>query len=345
MRLLFTADPELPVPPPLYGGIERIVDSLIRELQKRGHQTALVAHRDSTSPVHAFFPWPFVTHARGLPNLKQNARLWSAAREWKADVVHSFSRLAYLLPIVLSGIPALMSYQRHTGGARHRWMSRLGGQRLQFSGCSEFIAQQGRPWGGSWSAIPNFIDPVQFTFQAQVPADAPLVFLSRIERIKGAHTAIAIARASGRRLILAGNRVDTQEGQAYWRAEIEPHLDDDTVTWIGPVNDVQKNQLLGAAAAMLVPIEWDEPFGIVFAEALACGTPVISCPRGALPEIVRNGVEGFLVQDIAEGAAAIANLSAISRAACRARVEQLFTVERVTTQYEQLYASLAAAAP
>src|SRR5439155_10988576 len=104
----------------------------------------------------------------------------------------------------------------------------------------------------------------------------------------------AIARAARRRLIIAGNRSTTQDGIPYWEREIAPNIGKDGIEYVGPVNDAQKNELLGKASAMVVPIEWDEPFGIVFAEALACGTPVISTPRGALPEIIRNGKEGVL---------------------------------------------------
>ena len=188
--------------------------------------------------------------------------------------------------------------------------------------------------------VPNFSDTGFYRFVAEVPPDAPLVFLSRIERIKGAHTAIEIAQRAGRRLIFAGNRVETGEGLEYWRSEIEPRLAPGRVEYVGAVNDDQKNELLGRAAAMLVPIEWDEPFGIVFAESLACGTPVISCPRGALPEIVVPGEHGFLVRSVAEGVEAVAAIPSISRAACRARCEELYSRRVVVTQYEELYRKL-----
>jgi glycosyltransferase involved in cell wall biosynthesis len=109
---------------------------------------------------------------------------------------------------------------------------------------------------------------------------------------------------------------------------------------VGPVNDRQKNELLGQAAAMVVPIEWNEPFGIVFIEALACGTPVISCARGALPEIVRDGVDGFLVTDAKEGAAAVEMLSSLDRTECRRRVESMFSSTVVARQYLSLYGEL-----
>jgi glycosyltransferase involved in cell wall biosynthesis len=195
----------------------------------------------------------------------------------------------------------------------------------------------GRQWSSDWLAIPNLVDTNFYTFNPQVANDAPLVFLSRIERIKGAHTAIAVARMTGRRLILAGNRVDHGEGNTYWTNQIEPHLNKDGIEYVGPVNDEQKNELLGKAAAMIVPIEWDEPFGIVFAEALACGTPVISCARGALPEIIRDGVEGFLIANVREGRSAVTRLSTIQRSACRERAVSTFSATVVVDRYIELY--------
>jgi len=231
-----------------------------------------------------------------------------------------------------------MSYQRDPSGRTVRLARRIMGDRLCFTGCSQSIADLGLSrGGGKWYGIPNFIDPGKFIFQPSVPSDAPLVFLSRIEPIKGCHTAIAIAKASGRRLLIAGNRVETGSAAGYWDREIAPHLGRDGIEYIGTVDDAQKNQLLGSAAAMLVPIKWEEPFGIVFAEALACGTPVISCPRGALPEIVEHERHGFLVNSVAEGVAALQRIGEISRSECRGKVDKKFTLPVVADQYLKLY--------
>jgi glycosyltransferase involved in cell wall biosynthesis len=353
MRILLTTDPELPVPPKLYGGIERIVDGLIAELRSRQHHVGLVAHPDSQCPVDYFIPWPGRKSNRLTDSLRNTSALWQAVRAFKPDVVHSFSRLAYLLPLLVqarifgrsevgsqrSAIRPrfIMSYQRQPTGRQVKRAAQLAGQNLVFTGCSEFIAAQGRQWGGKWAAIPNFVDTAFYRFAPMVVPDAPLIFLSRIERIKGAHTAIAIARKANRRLIIAGNRLEDSEGIRYWEQEIAPWLGRDGIEYIGPVNDPQKNELLGKAAAMLVPVEWDEPFGIVFAEALACGTPVISCPHGALPEIVREGVDGFLVDSVEQACAAIEKLPSIKRADCRRRAETEFNSQVVVEQYLSLY--------
>jgi glycosyltransferase involved in cell wall biosynthesis len=216
----------------------------------------------------------------------------------------------------------------------------LAGGHLTFTGCSESICREGRRGAGTWHAVHNGVSLKAYTFRPTVPADAPLFFLSRIERIKGAHTAIAAARQSGKRLILAGNHAENGEEKTYWDREIVPFLGKDGIEYIGPVNDQQKNEWLGKVSALIVPIEWEEPFGIVFAEALTCGTPVISCPRGALPEIIRQGVEGYLVNNVAEAVKAIQNLGGIDRAACRRRAEEAFSAEYMVDRYEQLYQSL-----
>jgi glycosyltransferase involved in cell wall biosynthesis len=262
--------------------------------------------------------------------------LSSAARRFRPDVLHSFSRLAYLLPLLPTRLPKIMSYQRHTGGRQVRVAGLLAGASLRFTGCSEFICDQGRSAGGSWTAVHNFVEPEKFTFVPSVPSDAPLVFLSRMDRIKGPHLAIAIARASGRRLILAGNHAASGPDHDYWKNEVAPQIGRN-VEWVGEVGDEAKNTLLGQAAALLVPIQWDEPFGIVFAEALACGTPVISCPRGALPEIVEENVTGFLVNSEAGGVEAVRRLGALSRSACRCAAEKRFSACVATQRYLDLY--------
>jgi glycosyltransferase involved in cell wall biosynthesis len=340
VRLLFSVDPEIPVPPRLYGGIERIVDALVVELRSRGHAVGLVAHPDSECATDFFRGWPGRASNDLVDSLRNTFALLGAVRAFKPDLLHSFSRLGYMLPLLTRQLPKIMSYQRHTGGPRNRIAATLGRSSFAFTACSEFIAKQGRQWGGQWFVIPNFVDTRRYSFVSSVPADAPLVFLSRVERIKGAHSAIEIARRAGRRLMIAGNRVSDGEGPGYWDNEIAPHVGRNGIQYVGPVNDKEKNDLLGSAAALLVPIEWDEPFGIVFVEALACGTPVISCPRGALPEIVKHGSIGFLIEEMDAGVAAVEKLSTISRHACRERAERHFSSTVVTTQYEQLYRSL-----
>ena len=346
MRLLLTADPEIEVPPTTYGGIERIVDVLVRRLRAEGHQVALVARKGSTCPADEIFAWPG-EHSQSIVDTLLN--MWTlrrAVRTFKPDLIHSFSRIAYLLPHLRRSIPIVMSYQRDPTPRTVGLATRLAAPNvLTFTGCSEYIAGVGRPSGGTWHGIPNFTDTDALAFSPSVGVDAPLVFLSRVESIKGAHWAIEIARRTKRRLIIAGNHAEAGPEGDYWRQQIEPQIGRDGIEYVGPVDDVQKSALLGQAQAMVVPIQWNEPFGIVFAESLACGTPVISCPRGALPEIVRPGIDGFLIQTIEQGCEAVAKLGTIDRAVCRRRAEDHFSPRAVVARYVDLYARMRAALP
>lgn len=342
MRLLLTADPEIEVPPRLYGGIERIVDVLVRRLRAAGHTVGLVARRGSECPNDAFFSWPGLSSLSRADTLSNMLALRRAVRDFQPDVVHSFSRIAYLLPHLRGPRPLIMSFQREPTHRTVRLATGLAAPgRLTFTGCSEYIARQGRPAGGEWHGIPNFADTEVLTLNPSVPDDAPLVFLSRVEEIKGAHWAIEIARRTGRRLVIAGNHStkDDPEG-LFWRQRIAPEIGKGGVEYVGPVDDVQKNALLQQALAMVVPIQWNEPFGIVFAEALACGTPVISCPRGSLPEIVRPGIDGFLIRSIEEGCEAVAKVGALDRSECRRRAVEHFSAPAVTARYLDLYAKV-----
>jgi glycosyltransferase involved in cell wall biosynthesis len=196
---------------------------------------------------------------------------------------------------------------------------------------------------GNWHTVFNGVDLAKYVFVDRVPDDAPLVFLGRVERMKGAHNAIAIARRSGRRLVIAGNIVTSGPHADYFNLEIRPYLDEQRVSYIGPVDDAQKNALLGSAAALLMPIEWDEPFGIVMAEALACGTPVIGFARGSVPEVVREGVNGFTSHDVDGAVAALSRLRDIDRHAARLDCEARFSDRAIVDQYEHLYYDLLAA--
>ncbi len=329
MHVAITADPMLPVPPRLYGGIERVIDMLARGLVDRGHRVTLVAHADSRTAGRLI---PYATEAPGGLAAARNALSVARIAALRPDVVHSFGRLATLAPLLPLGVPKIMSYQREPTLSQVRLAVRLARRgTLSFTGCAEHIAAMMRPLAPS-AAVFNGVPMDTYAFQPAVEADAPLVFLGRVERIKGAHTAIDVAEASGRRLVIAGNVSD----EAYFEAHVRPRLTE-RITYVGPVDDVQKNDLLGRALAFLMPIEWEEPFGIVMAEALACGTPVVGTPRGSVPEVVREGVNGFTAPDVTGMAEAVGRVPALSRASCRADAEARFSDTAIVGAYEALY--------
>ena len=343
MRIAITADPYLPVPPKLYGGIERVVDLLARGLVSRGHSVTLFAHPESRTGG-TLVPYGIPPHVGPRARISElwqvGGELWRRRAEF--DLVHSFGRLAALLLVLpLRGLPKIQSYQRDLvpwGGVK--MAVRLAGPSIRFTACSASVCRelpsQG-VYGGQWHAIHNGVEMARYDFVPRVAPDAPLAFLGRLEPIKGAHHAIAIARAAGRRLIIAGNRVNAGATRDYFDRQIAPHLDGTHVTYVGPVDDEQKNALLGSVVALLMPVEWDEPFGIVMAEALACGTPVIGFARGSVPEVIRHGVNGYLCRTVDEAAAAVGRLERIDRVLVRSDCETRFSDRAVVDAYERLY--------
>jgi glycosyltransferase involved in cell wall biosynthesis len=269
--------------------------------------------------------------------------IYRAANSFKPDIIHSFARLLYLTPLLPTNYPKIMSYQREPGVRAIKLAASLGRDTIQFTGCSDYITSLGRsrqnvPASPQWHTIHNFIEPDRFTFVESLADDAPLVFLSRIERVKGVHTAIKIARATNSKLIIAGNRPDLPDAKEYWETRVKPEIDEKQISYIGPVNDEQKNELLGSARALVLPIEWDEPFGIVFAESLACGTPVItSAGRGAAPEIISDGETGFLTSSTEEAIQRVSLLSDLSRKHCRETAIARFSLDLIAGRYISLY--------
>jgi glycosyltransferase involved in cell wall biosynthesis len=342
MRILLTVDPEIPVPPQLYGGIERIVDMLVHGLVERSHQVTLIAHPNSNVPCR-FVPYYRFRSQSKSDTLRNTRRVCREVIRWKPDVIHSFGRLAYLTPILPLRIPTLMSYQREISPRSIALGDLLSRNTMHYAGCSGQMIDHyaSRP---NWHVVYNGAPLGLYQFQANVDGDAPLIFLGRVQEIKGPHLAIQVAQRTGRRLLIAGNIPDDKpEHQKYFDEQIRPHLDDDFIKYVGPVNDEQKNQLLGSAAAFLMPILWEEPFGIVMAEALACGTPVIGLKRGSVPEVVQDGLNGFVCQSVNEMVAAVGNISKINRQTCRHIMEQRFSDRSMIDNYEKLYREMMSA--
>lgn len=333
LRIAITADPELPVPPLHYGGIERVIDMLVHGLEGAGHEVTLFAHPGSRTGGR-LVPYPGASSASRRDTLRNMLSLNREIALGRFDLVHSFGRIAYLLPLLPLPLPKLMTYQREVTPRSVSWGHRLSRGTLHFSAISRSM-MQGVDHLGNWHLVYNGVPLNTYRFVEKVAPDAPLVFLGRIEHIKGPHLAIRIARATGRRLVIAGNVPDAHS--QYFRDQVEPFIDGSQVTYIGPVDDAQKNELLGAAAALLMPILWEEPFGIVMAEALACGTPVLGMARGSVPEVVSDGVTGFVRSSVEGLASAVSRIPEISRAECRRRAETLFSDTAVTASYIEIY--------
>lgn len=333
MRFLIIVDPQIPVPPASYGGIERIAASLCGGLQRLGHTVDLIAGSGSESfggllcihkaPTSSRF-------SRAFRKLLFFGLSFPAAS--RADVVINFGRLDYLLLILRTCVPLIHVQQNPISVVESDWILKRRDKNLRLIAVS--AAQISHlPNRDFWSVIPNS------TRLADIPMMAPpgrgtpyLAFLGRITFNKGADTAIRMARRCGMKLILAGNISKEEGGPEFFETEIRPQLDSQ-IEWIGPVDDAAKQKLLVGATALLFPIRWSEPFGIVMVESLACGTPVIATRCASTPEVIEHGVTGFLCENEEEMIEAVANIDRIDREKCRKAAEELFSTATMVQNY------------
>lgn len=334
-------DPFIPVPPKHYGGIERVIYDIACKYAEMGHDVTLVAGPNSKSPGR------LITYGQNadLQSIKLDYRLMMEVTAilykeiGRHDVIHNFGRLAWMFPIAWSKIRKVQTYMRYITPANIQWLNRAGVRRMTYTAVSDAIVKTGVAGGGDWKTVYNCAPIDQFTFIPTVPADAPLVFLGRLERCKGAHTAIRVAQLTGRKLILAGNISPLKDEQRYFEEELKPHFDNELITYIGVVDNLQKNALLGSAAAMLLPVEWYEPFPIVLPEAYACGTPILAFPGGGVPEGIFEGSTGFISTTAEEMAEQVTLLPTLSREACRNTAFELYSDTRIATDYLTIYSS------
>ncbi|MCB9283016.1 MAG: glycosyltransferase [Lewinellaceae bacterium] len=336
MKLLLTADPMLPVPPKEYGGIERIIDGLITEYANLGHEVIILAHPKSTAKqASKIIGWKGLQVNSKVDILKNGLQLRKVYKKEKPDIVHSFSRLLYLYPLFrTTRARVVQSYQRDINPITTRRAAKLAKGKLTFTACASHMYQS-LPEPEKWHAIHNFTNTDFFRDDPARSKDY-LFFLGRIEEIKGAYEAIQVARATGEELILAGNIEKAQI--PYFETKVKPYIDGKQIRYVGLVDDTQKRQWLQGAKALLFPIKWEEPFGIVMAEALACGTPVIAFNRGSVPEVIEQGKTGWIAEDLEEMIQAVSSLDQIDRLWCCQTAKKRFSAEIIALQYLQLYA-------
>jgi len=333
MRILLIMDPGIPVPPTQYGGHERLVYLFAEEYIKTGHELTILAGPDS------YCSGKTVTFGINDLDRSKFQRLKEAMFAWKYlrknrhnfDLVHNFGRLIYLLPILNNPVKKIMTYGRPVAPKGIRMVTSRANRNMVFTACSDYCVSTGNV-AGRWKTVYNAIDFSQYELKEQVADDAPLMFLGRLDKVKGVHHAINTAIATGNKLVIGGNISHTPDNYAYYKTGIEPRIDNDQIKYLGPLNDAEKNKWLGQAKALLFPVEWDEPFGIVMIEAMACGTPVIAFNRGSVPEVVseKNGIR----VDNADGMmAAISRIGEIDRRACRESAKERFDVTVIASEY------------
>jgi len=327
-------DPGIPVPPPLYGGHERLVYPFAEEYTRLGHEVTLLAGPDS------FCSGKTITF--GINDLKRSALqkgkeiwfVWKFLKQNKDnfDIIHNFGRLAYLVPALNTASKKIMTYGRRVTASGIRVVNTLPNQNLIFTACSNYCVNTGNV-AGNWHTVYNAIDFSIYQPKETVAPDAPLMFLGRLDKIKGVHTAISVAKATNNKLVIGGNIPHTSDNYHYFKTEIEPLIDNEQIVYLGELNDSQKNTWLGQAKALLFPIEWDEPFGMVMVEAMACGTPVIGFKRGSVPEVIDEGLTGFVVNNESEMVNRLGMLDQIDRKTCRNTAESRFNIAKIVAQY------------
>ena len=334
MRIAVIAPPWYPVPPSGYGGIEWVVALLADGLTDRGHEVTLFAPPGSETEARLVSPLGEVPPEEliGDPWYEAAHAVSAYERGHEFDILHDHTGPVGASIGAMSDSPTV-----HTLHGPFTDQTRMLYRRIAhghwFVAISESQRSMGPPnlgWGG---VIYNGIPLDRYPFRED--KDDFVFFLGRADEEKAPHLAIQAARRAGRRLVMCVTTKNQRE-QAYWAEQVEPLLGDD-VEVRGECDQEQKTDLLGRAAALLFPIQWPEPFGLVMTEAMACGTPVIAWGNGSVPEVVADGETGFIVSSVEEMAAAIAGVGDLDPHVMRARVKERFSAEGMVAGYERVY--------
>lgn len=341
MKIALLSPIEEAVPPKKYGGIEAVVYNLAEELHRMGHDVTLFASGDSKVSCRLV---PLAKKAIGSNHSKrmreaycyeaiaQAARL--IAEEGDYDIVHNNIGFQALLFKDIIKAPMLTTMHWTLDNTTEREMYSHY-RKMPFVSISN-DQRKDLARMNYVATVHHGIDMKRFTFNPE-PEDH-LVFFGRFSPVKGPLEAIKFAKKTKQKLIMAGKINDFE--REYFDKKIAPHIDGEQIIQMGELDHDEKVELLGKAKALLSPIQWDEPFGLVNIEAMACGTPVITTKRGSLPEIVVDGKTGFLCKTDAEIIKAIKSIDTIDRRACRDHVEEYFSVQRMVKAYIDLYRGL-----
>jgi glycosyltransferase involved in cell wall biosynthesis len=324
------------VPPRHYGPWELVVSRLTEGLVAQGVEVTLFATGDSltSATLASVTPRPYEEDETADVKVVECLHIASAfERAAEFDLLHNHFDF---LPLTYSRLvdTPLVTTVHGLSSERIVPVYRRYDDRVTYVAISD--ADRHRDL--TYAATVHHGIPVQDVPLGAGSLDGTLVFLGRIHPDKGTDTAIEVARRAGRPLVLAGIVQD----RGYFEAEVRPHLDGDRVRYVGPVGPEERDRLLGEADALLHLVRFAEPFGLSMVEAMACGTPVVAMPLGAVPEVVADGRTGWLVEDVDGAVRAVQALGEIERAACRAHVEEHFSVERMVAGYLEVYRQLLA---
>jgi glycosyltransferase involved in cell wall biosynthesis len=340
LRIAMLAPPWFPIPPPAYGGIESVVHLLTEQLVEDGHDVTLfcapgscsiaqtVEVLDAAHPDEIGCAMHEVTHVAAVFDAVDRA----AAERRPFDLLHDHAGFMALAMARRLSVPVVHTAHGPFDSATEEFYRRCGANGM-IVGLSRSQLADAPPLRTQTRVIPN---PIRISdWPVRERTEDHLLWIGRMNEEKGPHRAIDVARRAGKPLVLAG---PVQPGQEpFFEQHVAPQLDAPDVTYLGEVGADDKKDLFARASALLMPIRWHEPFGMVMIEAMACGTPVIAFPEGAASEIVISGENGFLVDDAAEMAAAVDRIGDIDRARCRELVGQHFDVRRVAALYADAY--------
>lgn len=328
------------VPPKLYGGTERVVAWLVDALVELGHEVTLFASGDSRTRATLFPVWPKalrLERPRSDPNAALAAQLEAISNcANQFDVIHAHIDWLHLPMLSRLGVPFMTTMHGRLD------LPGLPAVITRFpKACFVSISDNQRVplHSANWCGTVYHGLPME-QFRASFSAGSYLAFLGRLTAEKGPEDAIRIALAARIPLRIAAKipRAETD----YFREKIEPQIDGKRIQLVGEVDENTKQPFLAGAAALLFPIKWPEPFGLVMIEAMACGTPVIAYRSGSVPEVIDEGVTGFIVENENEAAKAVARLKQIDRRRVRARFENRFTAGRMAQDYLRHYRHLLA---
>lgn len=335
MRIGIVAPPFLPVPPTRYGGTELFIAQLAERLAQYGIDAVVFANGESTvrTEVRALYQkseWPLKNDQLDFYKDLTHAT-WSVDHAKDCDLLHVNSAPALALSR-RAGKPLI--YTIHHPLERTLLDFYKHHPEVNYVAISDFQRRQ--------HAMPK-IRTIHHGIRMQdyqVPVDRPreyFAFLGRIAPVKGTHNAIAVAQRTGIPLKIAGQVQPIYRD--YYEAKVKPHIDGKLIEYVGEVDLAAKNELLGGALALLFPIEWHEPFGLVMIEAMACGAPVLAFPGGSVEEVVRDSVSGYICQNVDDMVAASKRLPA-DAGTVRAYAAERFSVDRMVERYVELYCSL-----
>ena len=338
MKIAIVAPFEESVPPTSYGGTELVIHNLTEELVSMGHEVSLIATGDSKTNAHLIevFPKSLRSDNKMIKFRERykyigTGKVMDILKANKFDIVHNNLgwRLLPFSNFISSPLMTTLHGPLTTEEQRICYTPFLDSNYVSISKNQ----QKGMPELNFIANVYNGIDVDKFTMGPK--ERTYLSFLGRMSPEKGAVQAIQIAKASGKKLIMAA-KIDAVD-ENYFNSEVKPLIDNQQIVFIGEVNHSQKVEFLKNSSALLMPIRWEEPFGLVNIEALACGTPVIGLARGSLPEIIRDEETGFLCSSIEEMVQKVAKIETLNPDMCRKEVEERFTSTVMASNYLNVY--------